>query len=141
MKKTLGRVVAGIRRKNALTMLETALKCDLSETVVWKLEKDRPVRWETVHTILSLAFNIHSHEALYQTVHHLWLEQRNKKAEEISPLLNERLLSKHGVEATRKFRKVIHGMSREKTKKVLEALLWAIQMIADKKPRRRKSKS
>lgn len=130
MSKQLGEVIAGIRATNALTMLEIALKCDLSEAVVWKLENNRPVRWETVHTIVSVAFNIQPHEAIYQTIHHLWLGQRNEKAKEISPALNKQLLSKHGVEACRKFRILIRDLDPAQTK---EALMGAEKAMLLKK--------
>lgn len=128
-KKTLGQVAAGIRAEKHLTMLETANKCDLSEAVIWKLETDKPVRWETVHTIVSVAFNLHPHDATYQTIHYLWLKQRNEKSEALPPASNSRLLSKHGVEATRKFRLLIRELDPAQTKKVLAAAQRAARSL------------
>jgi hypothetical protein len=121
MKKTLGQLFAGVRESNGLTMIDAALKCDLSESVVWKVEHDRPVRWETVHLLLTIALKIRKSDPTYQTAHFLWLEQRNKRADLQSPEANSKTLTKHAVEATRKFRNLVRDLDPLQTKTVLAA--------------------
>ena len=128
-RKTLGQVFAEIRADKSLTMLETALKCGSSEAVVWKLERDRPVRWESVHIIVTIAFKISPRSEKYQTLHLLWLKARQERAEAQPEKLNKRLLSKHGVEATRKFRILIHELDPVQVRQVLAAAQRAAQRL------------
>lgn len=117
--KTLGEAFADLRGKSHLAMLDVANHCDLSEAVVWKLERDRPVRWETVHLILTQGVNVPVGSAKYQAMHKLWLAQRQEHAEAKTPEHAAKTLSKHAVEATRKFRNLIRELDPAMTRKVL----------------------
>ena len=132
MKKTLGQLFATLRGEKGITMIDAALKCDLSESVVWKVEHDRPVRWETVHLILTTALKIRQSNPTYQTAHFLWLEQRNKRANQQSPEAGNKTLPKHAVEATRKFRNLVRDLDPAGTKQVLAAAEWSALILSGK---------
>ena len=117
--KTLGEAFADLRGKSHMAMLDVANHCDLSEAVVWKLENDRPVRWETVHLILTQALEVKPESAKYQAIHRLWLAQRQEHADAKTPEHAAKTLSKHAVEATRKFRNLIRELDPAQARKVL----------------------
>lgn len=117
---TIGTRFAEIRSKKGMTMIGTAEKCGFAESTVWKIENDRPVRWETVHMALG-AFRVKPTHAEYHEFHELWLAQRKEMANRRPVGASKKKLSKHGVEATRKFRILIRNMTPAKTRKVLLA--------------------
>ena len=129
-KKTMGQLFAQIRIGNYLTMREIANKCDISESVVWKVEHDWPVRWETVHLVLTVALNVISGSEKYQAMHLLWLKSRQEAVESRPDQCGKKSLSKHGVEATRKFRILIHDLDPVQTKKVLAAATRAARSLS-----------
>lgn len=128
-KKTLGTAFAELRAKSGLTMLETGLKCDLAEPTIWKLENDRSVRWETVHTVLSVAFNTQPGSERYENFHLLWLKSRQNMAENHPEGFAKPKLSKHATEATRKFRNLVRDLSPDNAKKVLAAATRAARSL------------
>lgn len=128
-KQTIGRTFAGIRAEKKMTMLQIATKCGLSETVVWHLEHDWPVRWETVHLILTVAFNIHPGSEKYQAMNLLWLKHRQEKAESQSESHGKNVLTKHATEATRKFRNLVRDLDPASAKKVLAAATRAAKSL------------
>jgi transcriptional regulator with XRE-family HTH domain len=121
MKKTLGQVFAELRENSGLSLLAIGSKCGLAEATVWKLENDRPVRWETAHLILTVALKIKPGNPVYQNLNQLWLKQRQEKAEALPPESGSKTLSKHAVEASRRFRNLIRDLDPASTKKVLAA--------------------
>lgn len=122
MKKlTISSAFAELREREGLSFLAIANKCDISEAVVWKLESDRSVRWETVHLILSVAFNIQPGSEKYDQFNRLWLKDRQERAESQPADHAARKLSKHAANAVKKFRTLIHDMDEPSAKKVLAA--------------------
>lgn len=121
MKRTVGDLFAALRAKKNLTMLDSGLKAGLSEPVVWKLENNRPVRWETVHAILSKSFKIRASSEEYQEIHAAWLRQRQERADGMAEDANKRKLSTHAAAAVRKFRDLVRDLDEDQTKKVLSA--------------------
>jgi len=120
-KITLGSKVAELRAKKHLTMAEIGNKCDLSEASYWKVERDRSVRWETVHLVAVVAFKLKPSSEEYMELHALWLKKRQEMAESQKPDFATSKLSKHAVEAGRKFRILIRDLDETQTRKVLAA--------------------
>ena len=120
-KQTTGEKFAAIRRQHGATMIQIALKCGLSETVVWHLEHNLPIRWETVHSILTVGLGIPQGTRDYESMHALWLKERQERAESKPEAAGKRALSKHATEATRKFRNLVRDLDPVQTKKVLMA--------------------
>ena len=98
-----------------------AVKSGLSDSLVWKLEHDRRVRWETIHIVLTKAFHLKPSSDEYQRFHDLWIKDRMEKAETMPPDSNKLKLSKHAVEVTRKFRNLVRDLNKADAKKVLAA--------------------
>lgn len=124
-KKTIGKFFGEVRLKKSLTLREIGERAGLTESAMSKIERDMPVRWETVHLALSVGMNIQPGSESYQAFHLLWLKQRADKAESHKPGFASKNLTKHGVEATRKFRILIRDLNPEQTKKVLMAATLA----------------
>jgi transcriptional regulator with XRE-family HTH domain len=129
MKKTIGEAFGELRTKSRMTMLAIGNRCGISESAVSKIERDKPVRWETVHLALSVGMNIQPGSADYQACHLLWLKQRAEKAEAHAPDFASKTLPKHGVEATRKFRQLIAKLNPAQTKRVLAAATRAAMAL------------
>lgn len=104
-----------------MTMAEIADKCGVHESTVSNVERDRSIRWETVHLVLSVGVNIQPGSKAYQSCHLLWLKGRAEKAESHPDSFGAKTMTKHGVEATRKFRNLIRDLDPAQTKKVLAA--------------------
>lgn len=120
-KRTLGMLFGEMRAASELSMLAVGEKCGLSESTVWKVERDRPVRWETVHLILAKAFNIRPLNDEYQAFNLLWMKQHAETANAQPEGHASKTLSKHAVEATRKFRNLVRDLDPAETKTVLAA--------------------
>ena len=121
MKKTVGSEFEAIRIAKSMTMLDVAKKCDVSESVVWKVAHDWPVRWETIHLILKVAFRVTPKAEAYREMQALWLKARQERAEALPESHGKQLLSKHATEASRKFRMLIRDMAPGDVKAVLDA--------------------
>lgn len=120
-KQTLGSVFGEIRREKRLTMAEIANKCGVHESTVSNIERNRSIRWETVHLVLSIGVNIQPGSQTYQSCHLLWLKGRQEKAEAQPEKFASKAMTKHAVEATRKFRMLIRELDPKATSKVLAA--------------------
>lgn len=118
---TVGAAFGEIRAKRGFTMLEVATRSGLAESTISKVECSDPVRWETIHLAISVGLNVQPGCESYQAMHLLWLKQRAELAESRSPTLGTKNLTKHAVEASRKFRNLIRDLTPEQTKKVLAA--------------------
>lgn len=115
-----------------MTMAHIASKCGVHESTVSNVERDRPIRWETVHLVLSVGVNIQPGSQVYQTMHLLWLKQRQERAESQSEEHASKTLAKHAVEATRKFRELVRDLDPEQTRKVLAAAQRAGRSLGKK---------
>lgn len=120
-KTTLGSKVAELRAERSLTMADIGKLCDISEASYWKVEHDRSIRWETVHLISVVAFKLKPASDQYQALHALWLKNRQTMAESQTPDFATSKLSKHAIEAGRKFRILIRDLDETQTRKVLSA--------------------
>jgi len=137
-KITLGSKVAQLRGERGFTMLEVGHLCDISESTYWKVENDRSVRWETVHLVAVAGFKISPHHPDYQELHALWLDKRQEMAHSQTPDFAARTLSKHAVEAGRKFRNLVRDLNKKQTLLVLSAAELAAGDLI--KPRARAAK-
>ena len=108
-------------------MLESALKCGLAEATVWKVEKNEPVRWETVHLLLVHAFGIRAKTPTYQGLHALWLRGRQERAEHRPEDSGKVKAAEHEIAAVRKFRTAVRGKSEDAVKKAIAAALRALK--------------
>ena len=133
-KKTLGMVFRELRGKNGMTMLEVGNIFDAHESTISKIERDKPVRWETVHMALTAGLSIKASSAEYAEFHRLWLVQRATIAESHGLTHGAKTLSKHGIEATRRFRNLIHGLNPAQTKRVLDGASRAAGKLSKPDP-------
>jgi transcriptional regulator with XRE-family HTH domain len=120
-KQTLGSLFAELRLKSGMTMLQISTKSGLNESTVWHLENDWPIRWETVHAILTAGLSILQGTERYEAMHALWLKKKQEKADSKPEDTNKKTLSKHATEASRRFRNLIRDLDPAQTKKVLRA--------------------
>lgn len=120
-RQNIGRKFADLRRRANKTMLAVSEECGLSETVVWHLEHNWPIRWESVHAILTMGLGIPQGTRDYEAMHALWLKDRQDRAEKSPASKGKRTLSKHAVEATARFRDLVRNLNPEQTKKVIRA--------------------
>jgi transcriptional regulator with XRE-family HTH domain len=128
-KETLASAFAEARNKAGLTMLGMAMKCDVAETTVWKVEKGKSVRWETVHLILTVALRIKQGTEEYQKFQDLWLADRRKMAAKQSPEFATKQMSPHAETAVRRFRKIVRDMDEESTEKLMRSIDRAVVKI------------
>lgn len=128
-KQTLGSAFGEIRREKGMTMAEIGKRCGVHESTVSNVERDRPIRWDTVHLVLSVGVNIQPGSQTYQSCHLLWLKQRAEKAESHSDSFGAKVMTKHATEATRKFRILIRELDPAQTKKVLVAAQRAAKSL------------
>jgi len=128
-KKTIGGAFGEMRAEIRMTMFEIGNRCGLTESTISNIERDKPVRWETVHLALSVGMNIHPGSIGYQACHSLWLKARAERAESHTPEFGRKTLTKHGVEATRKFRQLIHDLDPAQTNKILASATRAARSL------------
>lgn len=129
MKLTLGKVFDQLRNERHATQAGIASACNFSESCVWKLSHDWPTRWETVHVALTVGLHIAPGTEPYETCHLLWLKQRQERAESQPEKFAAKAMTKHAVEATRKFRILIKDLDPESAKKVLAAATRAARSL------------
>lgn len=120
-RETVGGIFGEIRAAKHLTMADTASRAGLSETLIWNVEHDRPVRWETVHRILSKAFRMGTSNEKYQRIRELWIRSRQEKAGTIAEDYGKPKLPAHAIEATRKFRNLVRDLNEDTARKILAA--------------------
>ena len=128
-KQTLGSVFGEIRRDKRLTMAQIAEKCGFDQSTVSNVERDRSIRWETVHLVLSIGVNIKPGSPTYLFCHSLWLKGRQERAEAQPQNFASKSMTKHAVEATRKFRIIIKDLDPKATSKVLAAATRAARSL------------
>jgi len=117
---SLGTNFMALRVEAGYTMLELSKKAGMSEATVWKIEHDRPVRWETVHALIRV-LRITAKTPRYQQFHQQWLNLRQKTAAAKPEGFWKHTLSPHAINATDKFRNLVRDLSPEDTTKVLAA--------------------
>lgn len=120
-KQTLGSFFGGVRRDSGLPMAEIGRRCGVHESTVSNVERDRSIRWETVHLVLTVGMKIKSGSDAYKRCHELWLKQRTEKAASHPPEFAAKTLSKHATEVVRKFRNLVRDLDPEQAKSVYMA--------------------
>ena len=120
-KATLSSSFAELRRNRRLTLLAIANACDIAETTVLKVEAGRPVRWETLHLILSVGMGIHIGSEKYDEFHRLWLMDRAEASASRPDDFAKKKLSKHAAAAVKAFRNIIRDCDEPTTRKAVIA--------------------
>lgn len=118
---TLASEFTRIRKEKDLLLWEIGEACDLNETTVHKVGSGRPVRWETLHLILAIGMKIPPGTTEYESMHRLWLKQREEIALKNTPAKGTKTSPKHEVAAVQTFRRLIAGMDEKSVKAVLTA--------------------
>ena len=120
-KTTLAASFAELRQKHSLTLLAIANACDLAETTILKVEAGRPVRWETLHLILSTGFKIRIGTPQYEEFHRLWLKSKAEGAAKRPADHSKKKLSPHAAAAVKAFRNIIRDLDEPTTRKAVIA--------------------
>ncbi len=118
---TLEEAFKNLRVSRGRTQKDIALTCDYSLTVPWKVEHGRPVRWETLHTMLVNGLKVQPGSPDYQSIHKLWLQQRQTHADTAPPKKGKKKFSSVAQKALSEFRNLIRKRSDEEVKKILAA--------------------
>jgi transcriptional regulator with XRE-family HTH domain len=121
MKTTLSSSFAEFRQERHLTLLAIAKKCDIAETTVFKVEQGRPVRWETLHLILTVGMKLPPKSDRYAEFHRLWLLQRSEMARNRPKDSGKKKLTKHAAAAVKAFRNIIRDLDEPATRKAVLA--------------------
>lgn len=120
-KPTLAASFAALRQSRRLTLLAIANACDLAETTIHKVEAGRPVRWETLHLILSTGFKIRIGTPQYEEFHRLWLKSKAEGAAKRPADHSKKKLSPHAAAAVKAFRNIIRDQDGPITRKAVLA--------------------
>ena len=70
-----------------MTLRQAAQKCDMHFATVGKSE-NTPVRWETIHTILTLAYNVRPGSKDYDAAKESWLAERLESRPSSNPVIS-----------------------------------------------------
>lgn len=126
---TLAEDFEALRKSKHMTFLEIANRCDLNETTVHKVSSGRTVRWETLHLILSIGMSVHPGTSDYESIHRLWMAQREKIAAAKPADKAKKKSSKHEDFAIAQFRKLIKGKSAAKVREITAAAVKAAKKV------------
>jgi transcriptional regulator with XRE-family HTH domain len=118
-KKTLGSVFGELQQQMGFSGAELGRICGVHESTVSNILRDRSIRWETVHLVLTTGLGLKPKSDAYQEMHQLWLKQRQERAESLPEGFATKAMTKHATEAVRKFRILIRDLDPEQTRKVL----------------------
>lgn len=110
-----------LRSKANRTLLEIALSCDLAETTIHKVGVGKPVRWETLHLILLIGLNLQPGSSQYESIHRLWMKQREEIAADNTKEKGTPKSTKHENAGIRAFREMIAGKDERSIKLMLAA--------------------
>ena len=123
-----------LRVARGRTQKDIALACDYSLTVPWKVEHGRPVRWETLHTMLVTGLKVQPGSPDYQAIHKLWLAQRQSRAETAPPKKGKKKFSTAAQKALSEFRSLIRNRRDEDVMKILAAATRQAVKLVDAAP-------
>lgn len=110
-----------LRKSRSLTLLQIANLCDLNETTVHKVSSGRTVRWETLHLILSVGMGVQPGTTDYESMHRLWMRQREEIAATNTKEKGSKAAPEHESAAVRKFRKLIKDRDERETRLIFAA--------------------
>jgi hypothetical protein len=114
--ETLGTAFGELRHRQGKSMQDIADACGVDQSTVSNIERDRPCRWETVHTVLTGGMWVEPDGATYKRFHALWLARRAEIAESQPDGHAQKGLSRHATEVVRKFRNLVRDLSPEDAK-------------------------
>lgn len=109
--QTLGSFFSELRLNQSLSITDVSRKCGVDRSTISNIQRNRPIRWETVHLALVTGLGIHVNSEAYYRCHQYWLAARAEIATTQPEGHNEKRLSKHATEAVRKFRELIRDVS------------------------------
>jgi transcriptional regulator with XRE-family HTH domain len=81
MNGTLAEAWVKLREKRGVSQREIGRICNLSNATAWKVENGKPLRWETLHTMLQDGMGVRYGSPDYEKIHRLWMEARGHKAD------------------------------------------------------------
>jgi transcriptional regulator with XRE-family HTH domain len=116
---TLGTELRALRRERGLRLTNIAEATGLSLRPVWNAENGTGVKWETMHLILAVGMKIRPGSHDYETVHRLWLEDRQRRAVTKAEGKHKKQASPHEIAAVLAFRRIIKGMAKEDIKALM----------------------
>lgn len=108
--KTLGSHFRKLRINQSLDMADVSSRCKLDRSTISNIERDRPIRWETVHAALVMGLGVHVDSEAYYRCHQYWLDRRAEIAKTQPDGHAAKTLSRHATEAVRKFRDLIRNL-------------------------------
>ncbi|MFT4175026.1 MAG: hypothetical protein QM627_00075 [Luteolibacter sp.] len=91
----------------------------MSTRPIWNAENGRPVKWETLHLILTVGMKIRPASEEYKLIHDLWLEQRQQQADTKPATKYKQLAPVHEISAVAAFRRAIKGLTKSDVKKIV----------------------
>lgn len=121
-KQTLGSRFKEIRLEKKLFQHQIGKPAKLSESVVWHVEHDWSVRWETVHLLITKGMKIKKTSDEYAELHALWVLGQAKKADAAPATKGKQLMSKHATEGVTRFRNLIRNLKPEEVRDIIQAV-------------------
>ncbi len=122
-RSTLGKAFKDLRESRGKLQEEVASACDYSKTTPWKVENDRPVRWETLHTMLVAGLRCHPGSPDYENIHRLWIAQRVKRSESTPDGYAKRKAAPAAVQGVAAVRVALAGRPDAEVRKIVAAAL------------------
>jgi len=119
MKETLAQAWVKLREKRGISQREVGRICNLSNVTAWKVEKGKPLRWETLHTMLQDGLGIRYGSPDYEKIHRLWMEERGHKADTRPAGYAKRNPDKDVLKAVSAFRRKIAKLTPEELEKFM----------------------
>ena len=128
-KMGIGSILAELREKHDLTLREAAEKCDLSYTLICKIENNRPCRWETVHILLTAAYGVGRRSQLYKDAKDGWMRQRTTIAEAMPADHMKKKASDQSVQLIRELREKIKDLDENEINQVRRSIYRSLAKI------------
>lgn len=118
---TLASAFKKLRESRGIAQRQVAIACDFADTTPWKVENGRSVRWETIHTMLTVGLRCQSGSPDYENIHRLWMKFRETMAETAKPEKGRSRVSKTVKLATAAFRELVRNRSDDDVRKIISA--------------------
>lgn len=118
---TLATAFRKLRESRGLGQNEVARASDFCDATSWKVENGRSVRWETIHTMLTVSLRCQPGSKDYENIHRLWMKFREGMAESAPPRKGKHKVSKTARLATTAFRDLIRGRDDKSIRKIVAA--------------------
>jgi transcriptional regulator with XRE-family HTH domain len=118
---TLATAFKALRESRGITQNDTALQAGFCEAVSWKVENSRSVRWETVHTMLTVSLRCQPGTPSYENIHRLWMKFREGMAERAPATKGKHKVTPMERRATSAFRELLRGRDDASVRKIIAA--------------------